>query len=191
MEQLAITARNGEVIIVHEGLCHRPVCYLSQSLKKVSAPFTAPFQLPSLCLSERFLLRVRPRSRTKYGAATESMSWTRWVEVTGDRQCLTVSLVEASPLNGDLSDLTPHPSVSSVRCPALLCFRDWPFTWFIVFILILISSFGSKSLIKFIKLRIDVIRRKRNATQKFLKKDVADLLANGLDINAFGRVIDW
>ncbi|XP_062090761.1 uncharacterized protein LOC133797022 [Humulus lupulus] len=44
-----------------------------------------------------------------------------------------------------------------------------------------------KSLIKSTKTRIDVIRRKRNATQKFLKKDVADLLANGLDINAYGR----
>ncbi|KDP33662.1 hypothetical protein JCGZ_07233 [Jatropha curcas] len=37
------------------------------------------------------------------------------------------------------------------------------------------------------KSRIDVIRRKRNATLKFLKKDMADLLANGLDINAYGR----
>ncbi|KAK0570484.1 hypothetical protein LWI29_001915 [Acer saccharum] len=44
-----------------------------------------------------------------------------------------------------------------------------------------------KSLIKLTKSRIDVIRRKRNATQKFLKKDVADLLYNGLDINAYGR----
>ncbi|XP_024029772.1 uncharacterized protein LOC21403687 [Morus notabilis] len=44
-----------------------------------------------------------------------------------------------------------------------------------------------KSLIKLTKTRIDVIRRKRNATQKFLRKDVADLLANGLDINAYGR----
>ncbi|GKV06586.1 hypothetical protein SLEP1_g18460 [Rubroshorea leprosula] len=44
-----------------------------------------------------------------------------------------------------------------------------------------------KSLIKLTKSRIDVIRRKRNATQKFLKKDIADLLYNGLDINAYGR----
>ncbi|PON58636.1 Vacuolar protein sorting-associated protein [Parasponia andersonii] len=44
-----------------------------------------------------------------------------------------------------------------------------------------------KSLIKLTKTRIDVIRRKRNATQKFLKKDVADLLANGFDIDAYGR----
>jgi hypothetical protein len=34
-----------------------------------------------------------------------------------------------------------------------------------------------------------VVRRKRKATEKFLKKDIADLLANGLDINAHGRVI--
>ena len=39
-----------------------------------------------------------------------------------------------------------------------------------------------------IKSRIDVIRRKKSATLKFLKKDIADLLANGLDINAYGRV---
>ncbi|XVE98187.1 hypothetical protein REPUB_Repub03eG0084000 [Reevesia pubescens] len=45
-----------------------------------------------------------------------------------------------------------------------------------------------KSLIKVIKSRIDVIRRKKSATLKFLKKDIADLLANGLDINAYGRV---
>ncbi|XP_052489639.1 polycomb group protein FERTILIZATION-INDEPENDENT SEED 2 isoform X4 [Gossypium raimondii] len=45
-----------------------------------------------------------------------------------------------------------------------------------------------KSLIKAIKSRIDVIRRKKSATLKFLKKDIADLLANGLDINAYGRV---
>ncbi|XP_039041398.1 uncharacterized protein LOC120180038 isoform X1 [Hibiscus syriacus] len=45
-----------------------------------------------------------------------------------------------------------------------------------------------KSLIKLIKSRIEVIRRKKIATLKFLKKDVADLLANGLDMNAYGRV---
>ncbi|CAN6564307.1 unnamed protein product [Malus baccata var. baccata] len=44
-----------------------------------------------------------------------------------------------------------------------------------------------KTLIKLTKTRIDVVRRKRNATQKFLKKDIADLLTNGLDINAYGR----
>ncbi|XP_014510422.1 uncharacterized protein LOC106769344 [Vigna radiata var. radiata] len=44
-----------------------------------------------------------------------------------------------------------------------------------------------KSLIKLTKSRIDVIRRKRRATEKFLKKDIADLLFNGLDINAYGR----
>ncbi|XP_010535999.1 PREDICTED: uncharacterized protein LOC104811108 [Tarenaya hassleriana] len=44
-----------------------------------------------------------------------------------------------------------------------------------------------KSLIKLTKNRIDVLRRKRTATIKFLKKDLADLLANGLDVNAYGR----
>ncbi|XWS69878.1 hypothetical protein CRYUN_Cryun03dG0001700 [Craigia yunnanensis] len=41
---------------------------------------------------------------------------------------------------------------------------------------------------KCVKSRIDVIRRKKSATLKFLKKDIADLLANGLDNNAYGRV---
>lgn len=50
--------------------------------------------------------------------------------------------------------------------------------------------FRSKGLIKLTKSRIDVIRRKRKATVKFLKKDIADLLDNGLDIDAHGRVID-
>ncbi|KAL8128599.1 hypothetical protein V2J09_017754 [Rumex salicifolius] len=36
--------------------------------------------------------------------------------------------------------------------------------------------------------RIDVTRRKQNATQKFLKQDIAELLADGLESNAFGRV---
>lgn len=63
----------------------------------------------------------------------------------------------------------------------------FPFKKKIVFNMI--NFFDSKSLIKLVKNRIDVIRRKRNATQKFLKKDIADLLSNGLDINAYGRVI--
>ncbi|KAJ8442397.1 hypothetical protein Cgig2_018653 [Carnegiea gigantea] len=45
----------------------------------------------------------------------------------------------------------------------------------------------SKSLIKQTRTRIDVVRRKRSATQKFLRKDIADLLANGLETNAYGR----
>lgn len=36
-----------------------------------------------------------------------------------------------------------------------------------------------------------MIRRKRKATEKFLTKDIADLLANGLDVNAYGRVITF
>lgn len=38
------------------------------------------------------------------------------------------------------------------------------------------------------KNRVEVIKRKRKATEKFLKKDIADLLHSGLDINAYGRV---
>lgn len=47
----------------------------------------------------------------------------------------------------------------------------------------------SKTGIKLTKTRLDAIKRKRNAMQKFLKRDIADLLSNGLDINAYGRVI--
>ncbi|XP_010447398.1 PREDICTED: uncharacterized protein LOC104730036 [Camelina sativa] len=44
-----------------------------------------------------------------------------------------------------------------------------------------------KPLIKLTKNRIDVLRRKRNATIKFLKKDLADLIINGHDANAYSR----
>ncbi|CAK8533270.1 unnamed protein product [Lathyrus sativus] len=44
-----------------------------------------------------------------------------------------------------------------------------------------------KLLLKLTKNRIEVIRRKRRATEKFLKKDVTDLLHSGLDINAYAR----
>ncbi|XP_077216504.1 uncharacterized protein LOC143851069 [Tasmannia lanceolata] len=44
-----------------------------------------------------------------------------------------------------------------------------------------------KSLIKLIRSRIDMIKRKRNAMLKYLKKDISDLLKNGLDKNAYSR----
>ncbi|KAK9923331.1 hypothetical protein M0R45_031756 [Rubus argutus] len=44
-----------------------------------------------------------------------------------------------------------------------------------------------KSDIKTIKLRLETIKKKRNAVQKYLKNDIADLLKSGLDINAYGR----
>ncbi|XP_010432729.2 PREDICTED: uncharacterized protein LOC104716944 [Camelina sativa] len=44
-----------------------------------------------------------------------------------------------------------------------------------------------KPLIKLTKNRIDVLRRKRSATIKFLKKDLADLIINGHDANAYSR----
>uniref|UniRef100_A0A453STW8 Uncharacterized protein n=1 Tax=Aegilops tauschii subsp. strangulata TaxID=200361 RepID=A0A453STW8_AEGTS len=45
-----------------------------------------------------------------------------------------------------------------------------------------------KHAFKCIRTRLVVIRRKKQAMIGFLKKDVADLLANGLDIHAFGRM---
>ncbi|KAK9022593.1 hypothetical protein V6N11_002842 [Hibiscus sabdariffa] len=38
-----------------------------------------------------------------------------------------------------------------------------------------------------IKLRLETIKKKRNAVEKYLKNDVADLLMNGLDDNAYKR----
>ncbi|KAL5729266.1 hypothetical protein ACHQM5_002240 [Ranunculus cassubicifolius] len=44
-----------------------------------------------------------------------------------------------------------------------------------------------KSLIKVTRTRLDAIKSKRNAMLKYLEKDVAELLSDGLDINAYGR----
>ena len=38
------------------------------------------------------------------------------------------------------------------------------------------------------KMRLEAIKKKRNAVHKFLKNDMADLLSSGLGINAYGRV---
>lgn len=62
-------------------------------------------------------------------------------------------------------------------CSYLICFR------------VLFVCDISKSEIKMTRRRIEIIKRKRNAMQKFLRNDVADLLKNGLDSNAYGRVI--
>ncbi|KAL9261152.1 IST1-like protein [Drosera capensis] len=45
-----------------------------------------------------------------------------------------------------------------------------------------------KSLIKMTRTRIEAISRRRKATEKFLRKDIADLLACGLESNAYGRI---
>ncbi|KAI8028972.1 hypothetical protein LOK49_LG01G01330 [Camellia lanceoleosa] len=44
-----------------------------------------------------------------------------------------------------------------------------------------------KSVIKLTKTRIDMIKRKRNAMEKFLRKDIVDLLTTGLDVNVYGK----
>ncbi|KAL1565103.1 hypothetical protein AAHA92_07364 [Salvia divinorum] len=51
------------------------------------------------------------------------------------------------------------------------------------------SKFFSKckSDIRLTRTRIEIITKKRNATHKYLRNDVADLLRNGLDTNAFNR----
>ncbi|TVU32672.1 hypothetical protein EJB05_24415 [Eragrostis curvula] len=45
-----------------------------------------------------------------------------------------------------------------------------------------------KHAIKCTRTRLDLLRRKKQAMVKFLKKDVADLLINGLESHAFGRM---
>ncbi|KAL7099875.1 hypothetical protein ACP275_09G113500 [Erythranthe tilingii] len=44
-----------------------------------------------------------------------------------------------------------------------------------------------KSDLKLTRTRVEMIRKKRNAVEKYLRKDVADLLKNKLDSNAYGR----
>ncbi|KAI3771524.1 hypothetical protein L6452_02689 [Arctium lappa] len=48
-----------------------------------------------------------------------------------------------------------------------------------------------KSLIKPTRTRIEVLRRRAEAKQRFLKEDLAKLLANGLDVNAYGRTEEF
>ncbi|KAL7239869.1 hypothetical protein ACSBR2_005687 [Camellia fascicularis] len=48
-----------------------------------------------------------------------------------------------------------------------------------------------KSLIKPMRTRIDVLRRRKEATQRFLKGNLAQLLAQGLDIDAYGRTEEF
>ncbi|XWS20309.1 hypothetical protein CRYUN_Cryun31cG0089500 [Craigia yunnanensis] len=44
-----------------------------------------------------------------------------------------------------------------------------------------------KSAIRMTKVRLETIKKKRNAVEKYLKNDIAELLRNGLDYNAYGR----
>uniref|UniRef100_A0A7N0U742 Regulator of Vps4 activity in the MVB pathway protein n=1 Tax=Kalanchoe fedtschenkoi TaxID=63787 RepID=A0A7N0U742_KALFE len=50
-------------------------------------------------------------------------------------------------------------------------------------------SFGSKckSLLRVTRMRVELAQRKRRATEKILKKDLADLLANRLELDAYKR----
>ncbi|PIN10763.1 Spindle pole body protein [Handroanthus impetiginosus] len=52
-------------------------------------------------------------------------------------------------------------------------------------------SVKCKSLIKATRARIEVLRRRAEAKQRFLKEDLAKLLSNGLDINAYGRTEEF
>ncbi|XP_022882421.1 uncharacterized protein LOC111399380 isoform X2 [Olea europaea var. sylvestris] len=48
-----------------------------------------------------------------------------------------------------------------------------------------------KSIIKATRTRIELVRRRAEAKQRFLKEDLAKLLSNGLDINAYGRTEEF
>ncbi|KAL2479735.1 Regulator of Vps4 activity in the MVB pathway protein [Abeliophyllum distichum] len=48
-----------------------------------------------------------------------------------------------------------------------------------------------KSIIKATRTRIEVVRRRAEAKQRFLKDDLTKLLSNGLDINAYGRTEEF
>ncbi|XP_058206747.1 uncharacterized protein LOC131320170 [Rhododendron vialii] len=48
-----------------------------------------------------------------------------------------------------------------------------------------------KSLIKLTRTRIDVLWRRKEATQLYLKSNLAQLLANGLDTDAYGRTEEY
>ncbi|KAH6783262.1 Regulator of Vps4 activity in the MVB pathway protein [Perilla frutescens var. hirtella] len=52
-------------------------------------------------------------------------------------------------------------------------------------------SVKCKSLIKATGARIAVVRRRAEAKQRFLNEDLAKLLSNGLDINAYGRTEEF
>uniref|UniRef100_A0A453NEQ5 Uncharacterized protein n=1 Tax=Aegilops tauschii subsp. strangulata TaxID=200361 RepID=A0A453NEQ5_AEGTS len=45
-----------------------------------------------------------------------------------------------------------------------------------------------KHAIKCTRTRLDLVRKKKQAMVKFLRKDVADLLTNNLESHAFGRM---
>ena len=49
----------------------------------------------------------------------------------------------------------------------------------------------SNSALRMNKVRLEIIKKKRNAVEKYLKNDIAELLRNGLDYNAYGRVITF
>ncbi|KAL3839870.1 hypothetical protein ACJIZ3_024461 [Penstemon smallii] len=52
-------------------------------------------------------------------------------------------------------------------------------------------SFKCKTLIKASRARIEVVRRRAEARQRFLKEDLVKLLSDGLDINAYNRTEEY
>ncbi|CAK7334952.1 unnamed protein product [Dovyalis caffra] len=107
---------------------------------------------------------------------------------SGQRVCIALGLSWASCVNSRLF-LSKYEYESGLVCGGEngSVSREKRRRLHVVFAPHLPSLSWDKALIKSTKNQIEVIRRKRNATLKFLKKDMADLLANGLDINAYGR----
>ena len=69
-----------------------------------------------------------------------------------------------------------------------VCFNLSYFDFHFWFFLFSFFFWYSKSNLKLLKVRLEGIKKKKNAVQKYLKSDIVDLLRNNLDINAYGRV---
>lgn len=104
----------------------------------------------------------------------------------GRERCLAMWTEGDFPRNG--MDRNEHV-IDFLWEISVFCFC-W--SWFLGFGLIWLCFFVgscSKSRIKLISKRISVIKKRRIDTIGFLKNAMAELLENGLDINAYGRVI--
>ncbi|XP_019443428.1 PREDICTED: uncharacterized protein LOC109347816 [Lupinus angustifolius] len=65
-------------------------------------------------------------------------------------------------------------------------------SWTQIFQWLMKPKFYTKciSYVKFINMRLEIIQKKRKAVQKFMKSDIAELLKNGHDYNAYTKVAE-
>lgn len=85
-----------------------------------------------------------------------------------------------------------HPFISLFSFSSFLassiCFFFHFFSFFFGALSLLLSCACSKMAIKMTETRLEMIHKRRNAVERCLKKDIVELLQNGLDHNAYGRV---